>query len=75
MALDYKALRAATPQRGKRDHATAEARKKERNGRAGVAQSRALRMLAKAHPDDYRTLYEAAKAEVDAERGPLPGDE
>jgi hypothetical protein len=76
MALDYKALRAqAKTGRPRRfDPETAAARQKEQADRSANAKVRARAALAAAYPDDWRTLYLAAKAEINAERGPLPGD-
>lgn len=52
-----------------------EARRQEQRSRNGTASARAKSALLQAFPDEYRTLYEAAKAEINAERGPLPGDD
>lgn len=69
---DYRALR------GRRlTHLSDEVRQsriREQKRRAGMAQSRAKTALTKLHADDFRSLYAQAVLEVDAECGPLPGD-
>jgi len=50
------------------------ARKKERGRRSATSQWRALSILSKRYPDEYRELYVAFLAEINAEAGPLPGD-
>lgn len=51
------------------------ARTKARVRRSALAQHRAKTILTYRYPDEYRELYEAFIAEIDAERGALPGDE
>jgi hypothetical protein len=53
----------------------AAARHLEQRFRAAHAGNHARRELADRHRDEYRTLYQAFRVRVDAERGPLPGDE
>lgn len=53
----------------------ASARHAEQMRRGSRAQRLAFQALAKLHPDDYRSLYEQAKVVIEAERGPLPGDD
>lgn len=76
--LDYKTLRSQVrAQQGRPSRFSAEIaekRKKEQNWRTAEARNRALQALAAAFPDEFRGLYEAAKSEVAAERGSLPGD-
>lgn len=77
MSFDYKALRARSPKRKRSrrfDPVTRAARDAESNRRCAAAGGRALGALRQAFPDEYRELYLAARAEVWAERGPLPGD-
>jgi hypothetical protein len=50
------------------------ARHQERNRRASIVRARVLTALRTMHPDDYRTLYRHITDVVNAERGPLPGD-
>ena len=73
--LDYKALRATGQRRRRFDPDVAAARKAESHRRTAIIQSRSLHALARAFPDEYRALTAAAREEVYAERGPLPGDE
>jgi hypothetical protein len=40
--------------------------------RAAKAQALAKQALTKLHPDEYRSLFEQAKAKLAAELGPLP---
>jgi hypothetical protein len=73
---DYQALRGSN--QSKLAHLSVEvrlARIREQRARAGTAQSRAKTALTKLHAEDYRSLWRQAVLEVDAERGPLPGDE
>lgn len=49
-------------------------RHREQSRRSATAQRRALKALSYLHPDDYRRFYQAARAEVEKERGLLPGD-
>jgi excisionase family DNA binding protein len=51
------------------------ARKIEKNRRQATAQSRALHATARLHHDEYLALWRQYRAEINAERGPLPGDE
>jgi hypothetical protein len=74
----YEELRAGTNKADHRRKFSPEVgavRRNEQQNRSATARMRALHALARAFPDEYRTLYQAAKAEVNAERGPLPGDE
>jgi len=50
------------------------ARTAELNRRASVARQRTLAALRRAYPDEYRTIYEIAMADIHRERGPLPGE-
>ena len=50
------------------------ARVKEQALRNNAARNRAFYALKTAHQNDYREFYREAFAEVNAERGPLPGD-
>lgn len=71
-------LDAPPPVRGpliRRPPAVAAARAKEQRNRSAEARSRTERALRRAYPDEYDALYAEAKRRVDAERGPLPGDE
>jgi len=43
--------------------------------RAGTTRDRALRALSRAHPELFQALTRRAREQVDAERGPLPGDD
>ena len=52
----------------------AAARDKERTRRAAKAQRQTRTILSKRHSDEYRELYVALLAEINAEAGPLPGD-
>lgn len=61
--------------RGARDAATQAARNKERSRRSVAARNRAVSVLIDLHLGQYRALYSAALTEVNAERGPRPGDE
>lgn len=72
--LDYDALRKVARRR-RFSAEIAKARQAEQARRYQTAYRRALRALVKVYPDDFEHLYRAARAEVDAERGPLPGDE
>lgn len=51
------------------------ARQKEVMRRNNVATGLARKALVRLHNEDYRSLWAQAKAKVDAEFGPLPGDE
>lgn len=76
--LDYATLRKQAEGRHyvrKFDPEVSKAREKDRRGRSAHARSRAVTALCIAFPDEYRQLYLAALEEVNAERGPLPGDE
>lgn len=53
----------------------AKERSEERSRRTASAQFRATKALRRLHADDWRSLYLQALAQLDAERGPLPGDE
>jgi hypothetical protein len=53
----------------------AKARSIEIRRRWTIARNLAQTALRRLHYDDYRALVEQAAAKVDAERGPLPGDE
>lgn len=53
----------------------AKARASERSRRHAEAQRRANVVLRDRHNDEWRDLYEAERAGLDADRGPLPGDE
>ena len=53
----------------------AKARRREQSRRAAAAQGLARTALTKLHPDDYAALYRQAVNKVNADRGPLPGDE
>lgn len=53
----------------------AAARRLESGRRAASAQGRARGELTKRHPDEYHELFRKFRAEIEAERGPLPGDE
>lgn len=68
------APRPARHARSRLDEATRKARAAEQSRRAAVAQGRADSAMRRLHPDDYQRLFAAAKREVVAERGPLPGD-
>ncbi|HXH34412.1 MAG TPA: hypothetical protein VNJ54_08380 [Plantibacter sp.] len=57
------------------DKETQQQRSKERTNRGATAASKATTALRRLHPDDYRSLYQQASEMVNAERGPLPGDE
>lgn len=50
-------------------------RKAEQTTRVNKATRRTLIALRELHPDEYDRIYTIARAEVDAERGPLPGAE
>jgi hypothetical protein len=49
-----------------------DARRVEKARRAATAQGLAKQALTKLYPDEYRELFEQAKARVAASRGPLP---
>jgi hypothetical protein len=51
------------------------ARGVEQRRRSSAAQNMALTALSRLHRDDFRSLYRQAVAKINAERGPLPGDE
>lgn len=53
----------------------ARARHKESTWRATNARRLAAEALRRLHPDDYESLTVQARARIDAQRGPLPGDE
>jgi hypothetical protein len=57
------------------DRATLDARRQERTSRTNQAKHMAHVALRHLHPDEYAELFQQAKAKVDRERGPLPGDE
>jgi hypothetical protein len=59
---------------GRFDDDMKKARHQERNRRASIVRARVLTALRTMHPDDYRTLYRHITDVVNAERGPLPGD-
>lgn len=61
--------------RRKFDPETAKARSAERTRRLMEARRRAVTMLIEAHEDEYDALFGVEQKGVDAERGPLPGDE
>lgn len=83
--LDYKALREQfglvavgkgnANNNRKFSPEVAKARRKEMSRRTGHAKARALAVLQRLHPEDYRALYLQAKGELDEECGPLPGDD
>lgn len=51
------------------------ARMAEDNRRRQMTRGRLLRFFREMFPDEYRALYRSVRAEVDAERGAMPGDE
>lgn len=55
--------------------AVAKERHREQARRASSANSKANQALARMYPTDYAALYDQALARVNAESGPLPGDE
>lgn len=55
--------------------AIADARRLERTRRHAEAQRRARLVLQDRHRAEYDELYAIEKAALDAERGPLPGDD
>ena len=57
------------------DADTNRARHQERNRRQSIVRSRVLSALRTMYPDDYRALYQHVTDAVNAERGPMPGDE
>jgi hypothetical protein len=59
---------------GKYDEVTAALRMQEQSRRNSRARSRALRDLAKEHPDRVIELSRKHRVEIDREKGPLPGD-
>jgi hypothetical protein len=50
-------------------------RRKEQTRRSVSANQRAMRALCKLHPNDYDELRRQASVVVEAEGGPLPGDD
>lgn len=78
--LDLDALVALPPGRRRGRPATftpdvAKARHAETVRRLNAARALALKALTRLHPNDFRALCEQARAKINAERGPLPGDE
>jgi hypothetical protein len=71
---DYRALRALPHRLSHLSEEVRAARIQEQKRRSGIAQSRAKTALTKLHPADWKSLWEQAVLEIDAERGPLPGD-
>jgi len=65
---------ATTREREPLPREVAKARQQEQSHRGALTQSRALRALRALHEEEYKTLYERAKAQINATRGALPGD-
>ena len=63
------------PRRKRFSPEVAKARQAEATRRAVEARRRATMILGLRYPDEYEVLLKSERAGVDAERGPLPGDE
>jgi hypothetical protein len=59
----------------KRPPEVVKARVAEQRRRRSKAFGMASVAMSRLHPEDYKALLAQARAAVDAERGPLPGDE
>jgi len=67
-------VRVARERIGRLDPETTKARNAENTRRHMEARRRATQAIANLHPEEFARLRDAARREVDAERGPLPGD-